>query len=104
VSVTYKHELIGGFNMINEGLFILAVSLSGDYTDMKYISNFPNCIIAMQHFKEHCSEYKAASCTTQKYTMLPADHVTVNAFDFDIKDIQSCGFIGVDTRTFTKDK
>jgi hypothetical protein len=59
----------------------------------------------MQHFKEHCSKYKAASCTTQKYTMLPADHVTVNAFDFDIKDIQSCGFVGVDTRKkFLKDK
>ena len=91
--------------MLGEGLFILAVSLSGDYTDMKYISNFPNCTIAMQHFKEHCSKYKAASCTTQKYTMLPADHVTVNAFDFDIKDIQSCGFVGVDTRKkFLKDK
>jgi hypothetical protein len=90
--------------MIGEGVFILAVSLSGNYTDMKYISNFPNCTIAMQHFKEHCSEYKAASCTFKKYTILPSDHVTVNSFDFDIKDIQSCGFIGVDTRTFTEDK
>ena len=73
--------------MIGEGVFILAVSLSGNYTDMKYISN-----------------YKAASCTTQKYTMLPADHVTVNAFSFDIKEVQSCGFVGLDTRTFTEDK
>ena len=104
MSVTYKNKLIGGFNMIGEGVFILAVSLSGNYTDMKYISNFPNCTIAMQHFKEHCSEYKAASCTTQKYTMLPADHVTVNAFSFDIKEVQSCGFVGLDTRTFTEDK
>jgi hypothetical protein len=30
--------------------------------------------------------------------MLPADHVTVNAFSFDITEPQSCGFIGVDTR------
>ncbi len=91
--------------MIGEGLFILAVSLSGDYTDMKYISNFPNCTIAMQHFKEHCSEYKAASCTLKEYTMLPADHVTVNAFDFDtIRESQSCGFVGVETRNiFLKD-
>tara|TARA_R110000765_G_scaffold393684_1_gene487091 strand:- start:585 stop:872 length:288 start_codon:yes stop_codon:yes gene_type:complete len=89
--------------MIGEGLFILAVSLSGDYTDMKYISNFPNCTIAMQHFKEHCSEYKAASCTLQKYTMLPPNHATVNAFSFNITEPQSCGFIGVDTRTFTKE-
>jgi len=87
--------------MIGEGLFILAVSLSGDYTDMKYISNFPNCIIAMQHFKEHCSEYKAASCTLKEYTMLPPNHLDINSFDFDIKEVQSCGFVGVDTRTFT---
>ena len=100
MSVTYKHKLIGGINMIGEGLFILTVSLSGDYTDMKYIANFPNCIIAMQHFKEHCSEYKAASCTLKEYTMLPPNHSHINSFDFDIKEVQSCGFIGVDTRTF----
>ncbi len=91
--------------MIGEGLFIFAVSLSGDYTDMKYIANFPNCIIAMQYFKEHCSEYKAASCTPKEYTMLPPNHATVNAFDFDITEPQSCGFVGVDTREqFTNDK
>jgi hypothetical protein len=89
--------------MLGEGIFILAVSLSGDYTDMKYISNFPSCIIAMQHFKEHCSEYKAASCTFKKYTILPSDHVTVNSFDFDIKEVQGCGFVGVDTKPFTEE-
>ena len=75
--------------MISEGLFILAVSLSGDYKDLEYIGNFPNCIIAMKYFKENCS---------------PPDHVDVNPFKFDIKTQQSCGFVGVDTRTFIEEE
>tara|TARA_R110000787_G_scaffold279346_2_gene389443 strand:- start:93 stop:362 length:270 start_codon:yes stop_codon:yes gene_type:complete len=89
--------------MLGEGLFILAVSLSGDYTDMKYISNFPNCKLAMQYYSENCNEYKAASCTLKEYTMLGADY-TDEVFDFDINDHQSCGFIGLDMRTFIKEK
>jgi len=91
--------------MLGEGLFILAVSLSGDYKDLEYIGNFSNCIIAIKYFEENCSQHKAASCTLKEYTLLPPDHVEVNPFKFDIGTQQSCGFIGVDTReTFTKDK
>jgi len=92
--------------MIGEGLFILAASLSGDYTDMEYIGNFDNCDIAMTYYHDNCAnKYQSASCTLKKYTTLPADQVTVNAFDFDIKEIQSCGFVGVDTRKkFLEDK
>jgi hypothetical protein len=32
--------------------------------------------------------------------MLPPNHLDINSFDFDIKEVQSCGFVGVDTRTF----
>ena len=90
--------------MLGEGLFILAVSLSGDYKDLEYIGNFPNCIIAMKYFKENCSRHKAASCTLKEYTLLPPDHLDVNPFKFDIGTQQSCGFIGVDTRTFIEEK
>tara|TARA_R110000751_G_scaffold90291_1_gene177326 strand:+ start:782 stop:1054 length:273 start_codon:yes stop_codon:yes gene_type:complete len=90
--------------MLSEGLFILTVSLSGNYDDLEYVGNFIDCPTAMIYFKENCSEHKAASCTTKKYTMLPPNHLDVNSFDFDIKEVQGCGFVGVDTRTFTKDK
>ena len=87
--------------MLAEGLFILTVSLSGNYDDLEYVGNFIDCPTAMIYFKENCSEYKAANCTTKKYTMLPPNHLDVNSFDFDIKEVQGCGFVGVDTRTFT---
>ena len=94
------NNFIGVISMLAEGIFVLAVSLSGNYTDMKYIANFLNCDLAMKYYSENCSEYKAASCTLKEYTILPSDHKTINPFDFKIKDIQSCGFIGVDTRSF----
>ena len=97
-------KLTGVTNMLGEGLFILAVSLSGDYKDLEYIGNFQNCIIAIKYFEKNCSRHKAASCTLKEYTLLPPDHLDVNPFKFDIGIQQSCGFIGVDTReTFTKD-
>ena len=87
--------------MLAEGLFILTVSLSGNYDDLEYVGNFDNCTIAMQYFKENCSQHKAASCTLKEYTLLPPNHVDINPFDFDtIREGQSCGFVGVDTRTF----
>ena len=90
--------------MLGEGLFILVVSLSGSYTDNQYVGNFPNCTIAMEYFKENCKQFKASSCILEQYANLPKGHVSLSAFDFNIKDRQSCGFVGVDTSTFTKDK
>jgi len=88
--------------MLGEGIFVLIVSLSGDYKDDQYVANFPNCVLAMQYFKENCSEHKAASCLLKEYTLLPPNHLDINPFDFDtIKEGQSCGFVGLDTRTFT---
>ena len=87
--------------MLAEGLFILTVSLSGNYDDLEYVGNFINCNVAMQYFKDNCSEHKAASCTLKEYTLIPPDHVSPSQFDFDtIREGQSCGFVGVDTRTF----
>ena len=93
--------------MLAEGLFVLTVSLSGSYNDLEYVGNFINCDVAMQYFKENCSEHKAASCTLKEYTLIPPDHVSPSQFDFDslsAKESRSCGFIGVDTRTFSEDK
>jgi|TARA_R110000765_G_C18447215_1_gene547877 hypothetical protein len=90
--------------MIAEGLFILSVSLSGDYTDMEYVGNFIDCPTAMVYYDEHCNQYKAASCLLKEYSLLPANHIDVNPFDFESTAPQSCGFVGVDTRTFTNDK
>lgn len=86
---------------------MLTVSLSGSYNDLEYVGNFINCDVAMQYFKENCSEHKAASCTLKEYTLIPPDHVSPSQFDFDslsANESRSCGFIGVDTRTFTEDK
>ena len=91
--------------MLGEGLFILAASISGNYTEMEYVGNFDNCDIAMTYYHDNCADkFQAASCTLAEYTLLPTDYVPVSPFDFDIKVQQSCGFVGVDTRTFTKDR
>ena len=93
--------------MLAEGLFVLTVSLSGSYNDLEYVGNFINCDVAMQYFKENCSEHKAASCTLKEYTLIPPDHVSPSQFDFDslsTNESMSCGFVGVDMRTFIKDK
>ena len=99
--------LIGATEMLAEGIFILTVSLSGNYDDLEFVGYFNDCSVAIQYFKEHCSEHKAASCLLKEYSNIPPDHVPPSQFDFDslsANESMSCGFIGVDTRTFTKDK
>ena len=87
--------------MLAEGIFILTVSLSGNYDDLEFVGYFNDCPTAMIYFKENCSEHKAASCLLKEYSMIPKNHVDPSPFDFDtIKEGQSCGFVGVDTRTF----
>jgi hypothetical protein len=97
--------LIGGFNMLAEGLFVLTVSLSGNYNDLEFVGYFNDCPTAMIYFKENCSEHKAASCLLKEYSNIPPDHVPPTPFDFDtIREGQSCGFVGVDTRTFIEEE
>ena len=89
---------------VGEGLFILTVSLSGNYKDLEYVGTFDNCEIAMNYFKKNCSNHKAASCTLKENTLLPKDHVDASPFDFDtISEQHSCGFVGVDFN-FLKEK
>ena len=97
--------LIGGFNMLAEGLFVLTVSLSGNYNDLEFVGYFNDCPTAMIYFKENCSEHKAASCLLKEYSNIPPDHKPPSQFDFDtIREGQSCGFVGVDTRTFIEEE
>ena len=97
--------LIGATEMLAEGLFVLTVSLSGNYNDLEFVGYFNDCSVAIEYFKEHCSEHKAASCLLKEYSNIPPDHVPPTPFDFDtIRESQSCGFVGVETRSkFIKD-
>ncbi len=87
---------------LTEGAFILTVSLSGDYDDLEFVGYFNDCETAIEYYYEHCSEYMAASCLLTEYSNLPDDHPDV--FGFEITEPQSCGFVGVDPKTFIKDK
>lgn len=87
---------------LTEGAFILTVSLSGNYNDLEFVGYFDDCETAIEYYYKNCSEYQAASCLLPEYSNLPGDHLDV--FGFEITEPQSCGFVGVDTRSFTKDK
>ena len=101
--IVKTHSFIGVISMLAEGIFILTVSLSGDYNDLQFVGYFNDCPTAMIYFKEHCSEHKAASCLLKEYSNIPPDHVPPAPFDFEtIRESQSCGFVGVETRSFTK--
>ena len=77
--------------MLAEGIFILTVSLSGNYDDLEFVGYFNDCSVAIQYFKEHCSEHKAASCLLKEYSNIPPDHVPPSPFDFDsLSEISQC--------------
>lgn len=57
--------------MLAEGLFVLTVSLSGNYDDVKLVGYFNNCYVAMQYYKNNYSEHKAASCILKEYFLIP---------------------------------
>ena len=46
-------------------------------------------------------QHKAARCISEKYAKLPDDYKTKDLFSFVITEPQSCGFVGLETRTFT---
>ena len=57
--------------MLAEGLFVLTVSLSGNYDDLEFVGYFNDCNVAMQYYKDNCAEHMAASCTLKEYTLIP---------------------------------
>ena len=44
--------------MLAEGIFILTVSLSGNYDDLEFVGYFNDCPTAIQYFKENCSDIR----------------------------------------------
>jgi|TARA_R110000796_G_scaffold64443_6_gene149324 hypothetical protein len=85
--------------MLAEGMFILTVSLSGNYDDLQFVGYFNDCPSAMVYYEEHCNQYKAASCLLKEYSLLSKNHVEPSPFDFDtIKEAQSCGFVGLQNK------
>ena len=61
--------------MLAEGMFILTVSLSGDYNDLEFVGYFNDCPTAMSYYDEHCNKYKAASCLLKEYSNMPKNHI-----------------------------
>jgi hypothetical protein len=80
--------------------FVLMVSLSGNYKDERIAGHFFNCKQAMYYFKSQCSDHKAARCLMKEQV----DKISLKAFEdtfsFDIKERQSCGFVGVDKKFY----
>ena len=92
--------------MLIEGAFILTVSLSGNYDDLEFVGYFNDCQTAIEYYYENCSNHMAASCLLKEYSNIPSSHVEPSQFDFDslsTNESRSCGFVGVDMRTFIKD-
>lgn len=76
--------------------FVLMVSLSGNYKDERIAGHFLNCEQAMYYYSQVCNDHKAARCILKEHI----DKVSLETFDFDIKERQSCGFVGVQKEKF----
>ena len=93
---------------VGDGPFVLAVSYSESYKDLTYISNFTSCPLAIDFYNKNCATKGAmiAMCQLEDKLYMPIDHNSKNTFstfDFEVSDVQSCGFVGVQTIKFTED-
>ena len=93
---------------VGDGPFVLAVSYSDSYKDLTYVSNFTSCPLAIDFYNQNCATKGAmiAMCQLEDKLYMPLNHNPENefsTFDFEVSDVQSCGFVGVDTfkSTFT---
>ena len=91
---------------IGDGPFVMAVSYTESYDDLKYVANFPNCDLALDYYNTKCTDAKIMMCQAEARMYMPLNHDannTFSTFDFEVNDSQSCGFVGVDTfeSTFT---
>ena len=80
--------------------FVLIVSLSGDYKDDRIAGHFFNCEQAMYYYEQQCNDHKAARCVMKEQVDKISLKVFEDTFDFAIKERQSCGFVGVDTKFY----
>ena len=93
---------------VGDGPFVLAVSYTDSYKDLTYVSNFTSCPLAIDFYNQNCATKGAmiAMCQLEDKLYMPLNHNPENefsTFDFEVSDVQSCGFVGVDTfkSTFT---
>ena len=93
---------------VGDGPFVLAVSYTDSYKDLTYVSNFTSCPLAIDFYNQNCATKGAmiAMCQLEDKLYMPLNHNPKNefsTFDFEVSDVQSCGFVGVDTfkSTFT---
>ena len=93
---------------VGDGPFVLAVSYTDSYKDLTYVSNFTSCPLAIDFYNQNCATKGAmiAMCQLEDKLYMPLNHNPKNefsTFDFEVGDVQSCGFVGVDTfkSTFT---
>ena len=83
---------------VGDGPFVLAVSYSESYKDLTYISNFTSCPLAIEFYNKNCATKGAmiAMCQLEDKLYMPIDHNpknTFSTFDFEVSNVQSCGFI-----------
>ena len=93
---------------VGNGPFVLAVSYSDSYKDLTYVSNFTSCSLAIDFYNQNCATKGAmiAMCQLEKYLYMPLNHNPKNefsTFDFEVSDVQSCGFVGVQKLKFTEE-
>ncbi len=85
---------------VGVGNFVMAVSYTGSYNDLVYVSNFVNCDHALDYYNMNCATQgaKIMLCQQEDYLYMPIEHNSDSSFDFVPTDKQSCGFVGVDTK------
>ena len=87
---------------VGDGPFVLAVSYSESYKDLTYISNFISCPLAIEFYNKNCATKGAmiAMCQLEDKLYMPIDHNpknTFSTFDFEVSNVQSCGFVKTQT-------
>ena len=87
---------------VGDGPFVLAVSYSESYKDLTYISNFTSCPLAIEFYNKNCATKGAmiAMCQLEDKLYMPIDHNpknTFSTFDFEVSNVQSCGFVKTQT-------
>ena len=81
---------------VGDGPFVLAVSYTESYDDLQYVANFPDCDLALDYYNQNCTTANIMMCQLEDKLYMPMNHDTRNTFstfDFEVNDLQSCGFV-----------
>ena len=81
---------------VGDGAFVMAVSCTESYDDLQYVANFPDCDLALDYYNQNCTTASIMMCQLEDKLYMPMNHDTRNTFstfDFEVNDLQSCGFV-----------